>query len=75
MAIRCWIFALASPAIVLCAEPRNFCQPPPEVEKAFQQAAAASAAITDPFAALDRAAPFQAVRDRYPDNLFAHERY
>jgi hypothetical protein len=51
------------------------CQLPPEVETAFQNAAAASAAVTDSFAALERAAPYLAVRDRYPDNLFAHEHY
>jgi hypothetical protein len=75
MAIRCLILVLGSSSIVWCAEPGDFCQPPPEIERAFQQAAAASAAVTDPFAALDRAAPFQAVRDRFPDNIFAHERY
>jgi hypothetical protein len=73
--MRCFILAVASSSILWCAEPPNFCQPPPEIERALQNAAAASAAVTDPFAALDRAAPFQAVRDRYPDSLFAHERY
>jgi hypothetical protein len=73
--MRCFIAAVASSSILWCAEASNFCQPPPEIERALQDASAASAAVTDPFAALDRAAPFQAVRDRYPDNLFAHERY
>jgi hypothetical protein len=41
----------------------------------FRQAAALAAAVTDPFGALDKAAPFRAVRDRHPDDLFAHERY
>ncbi len=67
--------ALASSSIVRCAEPHDFCQAPPELESAFEKAAAASAAFADPFAALDRAAPFLAVRDQCPDNLFAHERY
>jgi hypothetical protein len=78
MIIRCPILAtvaLASSSIIRCAEPHGFCQPPPEIENAFQKASAASAAVTDPFAALDRAAPFLAVRDQYPDSLFAHERY
>jgi hypothetical protein len=75
MAIPRCILALALFPTAWCAEPPNFCQPPPDLEKAFEKAAAASTAVSDPFAALDRAAPFQAVRDRYPDNLFAHERY
>jgi hypothetical protein len=75
MATRYLIIVIAASAPAWCGEYRNFCQAPPEVEREFQKAAAASAAVTDPFAALDRAAPFQAVRDRYPDNLFAHERY
>jgi len=61
-------------SIVWCAEPVS-CRPSPELLREFQQAAAISAAVTDPFGALDKAAPFLAVRDRHPDNLFAHERY
>ncbi len=41
----------------------------------FQKAAALAAAVADPFGALDKAAPFLAVRNRHPDNLFAHESY
>jgi hypothetical protein len=75
MATRHLIILIAASAPAWGGEYRNFCEAPPEVEREFQKAAAASAAVTDPFAALDKAAPFQAVRDRYPDNLFAHERY
>jgi hypothetical protein len=59
---------------VWCAEPAA-CGPSPELQAEFQEAAAISAAVADPFGALDKAAPFLLVRDRHPDNLFAHERY
>ncbi len=75
MDIRCLISSLALLPAAWCAEPANFCQPSPAVAAALETAAAASAAVTGPFAALDRAAPFLAVRDRYPDDLFSHERY
>ena len=51
------------------------CRPSPELEAELQNAAELSAAVADPFAALDKAAPFRAVRDHHPDDLFAHERY
>jgi hypothetical protein len=51
------------------------CEPTPEIQAEFQKAAELAAAVADPFGALDKAAPFLAVRDRHPDNLFAHERY
>jgi hypothetical protein len=51
------------------------CEPTPDVQAEFQKAAALAAAVADPFGALDKAAPFRAVRDRHPDNLFAHVRY
>lgn len=73
--MRCFQLLLVSSSILWCAEPGSFCQPAPELDLAFHNAAAASAAVTDPFAAMDRAAPFQAVRDRYPDDIFAHERF
>jgi hypothetical protein len=60
--------------LVWCAEPIA-CQPSPELQVEFQEAGAISAAVADPFGALDKAAPFLAVRDRHPDSLFAHERY
>jgi hypothetical protein len=72
MTIRCLLLLFAT---AWRAEPSNFCLPPPEVEKAIEKADAATAAVTDPFAAWDRATPYQAVRDRYPEDLFAHERY
>jgi hypothetical protein len=51
------------------------CDPTPQLEAEFQQAAALAAAVADPFGAWDKAEPFLAVRNRHPDNLFAHERY
>lgn len=51
------------------------CQPSPELEAELQKARELAAAVADPFGALDKTAPFRAVRDRHPDDLFAHERY
>jgi pentatricopeptide repeat protein len=51
------------------------CEPAPEIQAEFQKAAVIAAAVADPFAAFDKAAAFLGVRDRHPDNLFAHERY
>jgi len=75
MDIRCIISSLALFPAAWCVEPANFCQPSPEVATALEKAETASTAVTGPFAALDRAAPFLAVRDQYPDSLFAHQRY
>lgn len=61
--------------IAVCLKCTAACQPTPELEAEFQQASALAAAVSDPFGAWDKAAPFRAVRDRHPDNLFAHERY
>ncbi len=69
------IFALACTSLVWCAEPSGFCQASPEIQAELGKAAALSSSVTDPFAALDKSAPFLAVRDRHPDDLFAHERY
>jgi hypothetical protein len=51
------------------------CEPTPQIQAEFQTAAELAASVADPFGALDKAAPFLAVRHRHPDNLFAHERY
>jgi hypothetical protein len=75
MAIEHFLLALALVPLAWSAEPRSSCQPSPELETEFRTAAAAASAVTDPFAALDKAAPFLAMRDRHPDNIFAHERY
>jgi hypothetical protein len=61
--------------LALCLKGESACGPSPEIQAEFQQAAAIAAAVADPFAAFDKAAPFLAVRDRHPDNVFAHERY
>jgi hypothetical protein len=58
-----------------CWQCQAACEPTPEIEAEFQKAAKLAAAVTDPFGALDKAAPFRAVRDRHSDDLFAHERY
>jgi hypothetical protein len=75
MPIRWIVSALAATSLLRCANSTEFCQPSPELQAEFQNAAALSAAVTEPFAALDRAAPFLVVRDRHPGDLFAHERY
>ena len=61
--------------VVFCLRCQAACEATPEIQAEFQQAAALAGAVIDPFAALDKAAPFRAVRDRHPDDLFAHERY
>ena len=61
--------------VALALECHAACGPTPGVEAELQKAAELAAAVADPFGAWDKAAPFLAVRDRYPDNLFAHERY
>jgi hypothetical protein len=61
--------------VVFCLRCQAVCEPGPEIQAEFQQASALAAAVTDPFGALDKAAPFLAVRNRHPDNLFTHERY
>jgi hypothetical protein len=58
-----------------CLRGEAACEPTPEIQAEFQKAAALAAAVSDPFGALDKAAPFLAVRDRHPGDLFAHERY
>jgi hypothetical protein len=68
------LFSVVFTSLSWCAEPLA-CWPSPELQVEFQRAAATSAEVADPFGALDKAAPFLAVRDRHPDNLFAHERY
>jgi hypothetical protein len=68
------LLAVTFPALLSSAEPAA-CGPSPELQAEFQEAATISGAVADPFGALDKAAPFLAVRDRHPDNLFAHERY
>jgi hypothetical protein len=75
MSIRCIVFAITISALLRGAESPGLCHPSPELQAEFQMAAALSAAVTEPFAALDRAGPFLAVRDRHPGDLFAHERY
>ncbi len=74
MNTRCVILIFASSSVVWSGQP-GLCGPTPEIQAEFQKAAAISVSVTDPFAALEKAAPFSALRDRYPDNLFVHEKY
>src|ERR1700719_564445 len=68
------LFSVIFASLAWCAATLS-CRPPLELQVEVQRAAAISAEVADPFGALDKAAPFLAVRDRHPDNLFAHERY
>src|SRR5260370_29057485 len=74
MPLRTYLFALAVFAGALSAQPTP-CKASPEIAAEFQDAAAASAAVTDPFGALKKAKPFLALCYRHPDDLFVHERY
>ncbi len=60
---------------ILCTRCEAACQPTPELQVELQKAGELAAAVADPFGAFEKAAPFRAVRDRHPDDLFAHERY
>jgi len=51
------------------------CHPSAELEAEFENAGQLAGAVANPFGALERAAPFRAVRDRHPDDIFAQERY
>jgi hypothetical protein len=57
-----------------CAPP-EFCQPSQELRLAFERAAAVSLSVAGPFDAQQKIAPFQALRDRFPADLFVQERY
>jgi len=61
--------------VALCLKCESACEPQPEIQAEFRQAAALAAAVADPFGAIDKAAPFLAVRNHHPDDLMAHERY
>jgi hypothetical protein len=69
------VLGLAASALLRGASSPGACQPSTEIRTELEKAAAVSAAVTAPFAALDRAAPFLAVRDRHHDDLFTHEGY
>jgi len=75
MIFRSIILAFSCTSIVWCAEPLGLCQASPEIQAEFQNAATISSSVTDPFGALERSAPFLAVRDRHPNDLFTHEKY
>jgi hypothetical protein len=68
------MFALAVCSGALSAQPVP-CKASPEILAEFQEAATASAMVTDPFGALKKVEPFVALCYRHPDDLFVHERY
>ncbi len=72
ISLRRILLALAVPAVAWCAAP-GACGPAPEIRAEIEKAAAIP--IADPFAFDRNVAPFLALRQRYPDNLFVHERY
>jgi hypothetical protein len=74
MPLRIYVFSLAVCAKALSAQPVP-CTASPEILTEFQEAATASAAVTDSFGALKKAEPFRALCYRHPDDLFVHERY
>ena len=72
MNFRCILLCLASSSQVWCDAP-SVCEPGPEIREELRQAAARP--ISDPTAFDVNVAPFQALRDRHPDNVLAHEIY
>jgi hypothetical protein len=72
--MRFWLvlFVLSS-ALAAQAGQGGDCEPAPAIRDELQTAAAV--AITDPTAFDPNVAPFRALRQRHPANLFVHERY
>jgi hypothetical protein len=71
MYCRVVVFTILVSATAWCAGPA--CAPTSEVQSELQKAAAAP--VKDPVDADHNLAPFLAVRQRHPNDLFAHERY
>jgi len=70
--LRIAVFALLSLANAWAGQ-LAVCEPSAEVRAALEKAAALS--VADPTASDQNIAPFQALRERYPGELFVHERY
>lgn len=71
----CLAFCTLAFSLTAWSAQPDLCQPSAEIQAELQKAASISAQVTGSFAALDKAAPFLALRDRNPDNLFVHESY
>jgi len=72
MVLRLALIALLSSATVW-AGPPGLCEPPAEIRAELEKAAALP--IADPTVFEQNVAPFQALREHYPGDLFVHERY
>jgi len=72
MLLRLAICILAASATVHAGQ-AEFCGPAAEVRAELEKAAALP--VTDPVAFDQNVAPFQELRERYPEDLFVHESY
>lgn len=72
MFLRLALFALLSFATAWAGQP-GLCEPAAEIRAELEKAAALP--VADPTAFEQIVAPFQALRERYPGDLFVHERY
>jgi hypothetical protein len=72
MFLRLALFALLSSATAWAGQP-GLCEPAAEIRAELEKAAALP--LADPSAFEQNVAPFQALRERYPGDLFVHERY
>jgi hypothetical protein len=72
MVLRVALFTFLAAATAGASQP-GVCEPPGEIRAELDKAAALP--IADPTAFEQNVAAFRALRDRYPDDLFVHERY
>ena len=72
MFLRLALFALLSSATAWAGQP-SLCEPAARIRAELVKAAALP--VADPTAFEQNVAPFQALREHYPGNLFVHERY
>lgn len=72
MFLRLALFALLSSATAWAGQP-SLCEPAARIRAELVKAAALP--VADPTAFEQNVAPFQALRERFPGNLFVHERY
>jgi hypothetical protein len=69
---RCVLLTMGFSSAIWCGE-SGTCRPTPEIREELTTATAVP--ITGTFAAFKNVAPFKALRERFPDNLFVHEAY
>ncbi len=69
---RLVLFVLTSSVLACCGQP-SLCVPTHEIRTDLQKAEAVP--VVDPTDFDHNVAPFMAVRQRYPEDLFVHERY